>query len=302
MKFLGSKSIVNDFVLELLPGIYRGILVRVVGDNEAAQDSVPADLNWVVSVNGRRVQSWNGAFLNELNKQEFGYPEYASVTGGAFSYIYYIPFEFKGFRNGLLVDDDNIVTVALERASTAATTITSGTARFIGMETNAANTYLGKVFSYNQSVVAGTFAETIPHINVSDIWLKSTVVDNVKLEKDGMSVVNADYNEILAMTSLTKRTEAALLSYPHIQLGDSVNDVQSKHLGIEFVGSGAGTLEIYTLSFESSGSALQRSQTVISANQRRRNAIVTPGNPDQSNLVSRIAAQARTATVVREAA
>ncbi|MHA1757967.1 MAG: hypothetical protein ACTSVV_14430 [Promethearchaeota archaeon] len=249
MKFILSKSDLNNWEEKIPVGNYKGLHLRFSGTNDTGQALSSADIgNITFSLNGEQLFFVPSGFLADLNNQMYGYVEESSASGGAFSISLFLPFEIPEFPNGLHINPEDDAYLGLQVGSNVDTKVVSWSIDVNGVLTGDPENYILKSHSANETVTgAVTIKNKLPQENIFSVYVKGSNISRLLLERDGELVHECDYNSALAETSLRTRVESSLVGYVALPCGDQVSDLLSDDVSLQVTTTDADTIYIQLL-------------------------------------------------------
>lgn len=246
MKFIGSLTQTTNWEKEIPAGIYKGIHLRFSGTNLSGQTMAIGDIGTLTfSINGQQTHFVPTGALADILNQWHGYVESSSTAGSSFAFGLFLPFEFPGFKNGLHVSPGDNAFIGLQVASAVATKVSSWTIEINGVYSNELENYILKMLPANQSYSGAiTLKERIPNENILSVYVYSTTVTRVALDRDGEQLHECSYNALISETSLRRSVEDSAITYGELLCGEQVSDMLSDDVQLQLTTSGSGTATV----------------------------------------------------------
>ncbi|MHA2087277.1 MAG: hypothetical protein ACW972_03310 [Promethearchaeota archaeon] len=293
MKFLFSKDVLNTFEEEVSPGIYDQLYFRITGTNQAGQTVAHSDFTFSLIVNGEQKINVPGSWVYEYCKNKYGDVEDTSAAGAAFALSGIFDFSWFGIPNSLHVAPSDHVTFGIQHTGLSVK-VASGTFILNGVAGRSPFNYMPKLLTNNRTVSGATVhRDKVPMENITEAWLNAagSLVTNVLVEKDGDLFINADYDEILAYTSMSGRFEGAVATWAKVELAKGFSQLLSDDVIIQATYTGADTLNVVVLSFEYND--VRRTQSIGFVAQLAKNTLVmaqsrAPARASQVSVVKKI--------------
>lgn len=250
MKILTSAPFSQGSHQHFLPkGNYGGFLVVYEGVNVALGNTTLADLGDVeFNYNGETLINVPAKVIANLNDLYYGDQEFTNIAGGAVRASIFIP-------SGTFQDDKNVYNVSQEDRvnfkldfSGLASLWASGFVRIYGITKQGAQNYLAKLVSFNQVSGGASSINNVYDVeNVNAVYLDNvSITDNIKLSKDGKTIIDAETKDILAYSNLKHQVETAITMIA-IEFTES-KDVREAIGGMtefSYKTNGAGVLDQY---------------------------------------------------------
>lgn len=296
MKYSFSKTVLTAWEEKIQAGNYRGLHVRLAGTNLGGQTLAKGDLgNLYMTLNGEQIHFAPDDWLSDMNNQFWGYNEFTSAVGAAFTYGIYLPFHLPGFPNALTVKPDDTLTLGFQPAGTVATKVSSWAIDINTVESNEPEKYIPRFLpAYESAAAATVIKRRINNKNIYAIWITGANLTRVQVERDGELLHEAAYASLLSQTSLFTEVEAALATYIYIPLGDQVSDFLSEAVDVQITASGASSPKILYCSIDADPTRRSRSAEILQNKLIRR---VEPirANSGRSAEMTTILSTAKTA-------
>jgi hypothetical protein len=284
-----SNLLAGPASLELRPGQYAGFMVRIAGLTAAGAAPTLANFGTLgVRYKRGRIFSTTLSAAQEMDTLDFGLVESAigAAGGNPITISAIIPASRVGDGNIFQVGDNDGYELTLDLNGIAAANVASGTVTAFGIPAQGVQKYIPQVFSTVPSIPASGFQNlNLKYENVSALYLFTlTNLDLITVIRDGQVLVDASVAEMLALSNMDNRIEAAHTTGLKIDLNRSgaLGEQLSDDLIVKLTATagGAATPELIVISHDFTPDDLQRSAssvtaTVNNALQRKVNAGLT---------------------------
>jgi len=276
-KFIKSNSAKESFTTSLPAGRFSHLQLTYEGTTDAGQTLELDDLGTlVITDRGQELQRMPVGVLNQLADLKGGYP--AKPTGNAATaerVVSYASFGYSGFPNVLAVNDQNEIEIRYIPSANIGTKFGANavTLRIEAWENfEIVSRYKMKIASQNQQAsAAGTINDNIQGKNLVALLLRDpdSVVSELNAKVgDKVLIDNAPFSIVKDETNIINRIESADNELAEVAI--SQNGVKGGTFNnggtIQTTFSGAGTMELYKVSFEwLSEAQVQRNRQQVEA-------------------------------------
>lgn len=256
-------------------GQYRAFMIRISATSGAGATPTIADFGTVTireAGDPKCSLTWND--LNAIAQRDLGQIEHSIGAAGGnpiVSSVWYV-----ASRNGdgnifdVLASDNYTVEVGLTGITVGSNVTAGGTIKLYGDDAQGAQFYWPEMFAQNMSVSSGSSdVLNVRRENVSGIYVVTpTNVNEITVERDGVTVCSADNAALLAHSNADGRLEAAFTAAYFIDLNPSgaITEALSDNVDLKLAATGGTAApSIVTVSHDFTPDKYARSSNLTSA-------------------------------------